>query len=89
MTQIISISNARSRLPDLVDQAKRSMARFIISKKGQPAAVLLGTEEYESWVETLEVMSNTKLIKSIKRGLEDIKRGRVVLWGKVVEKWNV
>lgn len=32
-------------------------------------------EEYESMKETIEIMSNEKLMKEIKEGIEDIKKG--------------
>ncbi|MBI2659710.1 hypothetical protein HYX07_00935 [Candidatus Woesearchaeota archaeon] len=35
-------------------------------------------EEYESMKETLEILSNKKLMKDIKEGIEDIKKGRYI-----------
>jgi len=35
-------------------------------------------EELESLIETLEIMSDHELMESIKRGLEDIKKGNVI-----------
>lgn len=37
------------------------MDRIIITRTGKPVAVLTGVEEYESWVETLEVVSRKPL----------------------------
>lgn len=83
MTQTISISDARATLPDLVDKAKDIMDRFIISKNGEPAAVLVSTEEYESWMETLEIMADKNLVKEIREGIKDIAKGKVVPWKNV------
>ena len=35
-------------------------------------------EEYESMKETIEMLSNKKLIKSIKEGINDIKNGKFI-----------
>ena len=35
-------------------------------------------EEYESMKETIEIMSDKKLMKGIKQGIEDIKKGKYV-----------
>ena len=35
-------------------------------------------DEYESMKETIEILSNKKLVKSIKEGIEDIKNGRYI-----------
>ena len=35
-------------------------------------------EEYESMKETIEILSNKKLMKDIKEGIEDIKKGNYI-----------
>ena len=40
-------------------------------------------EELESLIETLEIISNHELMESIKRGLEDIKKGEVTDFDKL------
>ena len=35
-------------------------------------------EEYESMKETIEILSDKKLMKEIKQGIEDIKKGKHV-----------
>jgi prevent-host-death family protein len=80
MTQTISISDARATLPELVDKAKDVMGRFIISKNGVPAAILISTQEYESWMETLEITADTKLVKEIRDGIKDVANGQIVPW---------
>ena len=36
----------------------------------------MGVAEFESWVETLELLSNLKAVKSLKRGLKEAKAGK-------------
>jgi antitoxin YefM len=56
MTKTIPVSEARQTLPVLVSHLHTHLDRVIISRKGKPEAVLMGVEEYESWIETLELM---------------------------------
>lgn len=81
-----TVSEARKNLYDLVDAVDNQLRSFLIVHKGQPAAVLMPVDEVESWQETLEIMSDKKLVKSIKRGLEDIKAGRVIPLEEVMKK---
>lgn len=81
----ISITNARSRLYDLVEEASLGK-RILITKKGESKAVLISPEELASWEATLEVMADTKLMREIKEGLEDLKAGRTVTWKEVKTK---
>jgi PHD/YefM family antitoxin component YafN of YafNO toxin-antitoxin module len=37
----------------------------------------MGADEFESWVETLELLSNPKAVKSLKQGLKEAKTGKL------------
>lgn len=80
MTRTLPITEARSNLPTLVDNAKNKLDEYVITVKGKPAAILLSIEEYESLRETLEIMSDPETMKDIKEAEEDIKAGRVHDW---------
>lgn len=76
MIKTIPVSEARQTLPDLVARMRKLMDRVIITRKGKPEAVIMGIDEYESWVETLELMSRLETVKGIREGLADLKAGR-------------
>ena len=76
MTRTIPVSEARQTLPILVSRISKVMDRIIITRKGKPAAVLMGVEEYESWIETLELVSRKETMAGIRAGLTDLKNGR-------------
>jgi prevent-host-death family protein len=77
MTKTMSLKQARSQFSSLIDKADRLSERFIVTKNGTPKAVVMGAEEYESWVETLELLSNPKAVKALQQGLRDAKAGKV------------
>ena len=76
MTKTIPVSEARQSLPELITRMRKLMDRVIITRKGKPEAVLMGFDEYESWIETLELMSRPQTIKGVREGLADLKAGR-------------
>lgn len=78
MTHTLPITKARENLTSLVDNAKKKLDEYVITVNGSPAAVLISAAEYESWKETNEIMSDPKLMKSIKKGEEDIEKGKFV-----------
>ena len=83
MVKTIPVSEARQTFPELVSRLRRLMDRVIITRNGKPQAVMMGFEEYESWVETLELMSRPKTIRGIREGLADLKAGRTRSFAKV------
>ena len=60
MTITMSLKQARSRFSSLVDKADRLSERLIVTKNGTPKAVVMGVEEFESWVETVDCYPTPK-----------------------------
>lgn len=78
MDQILPITKVRKELTDLVNKANKNLAEYTITVNGSPAAVLMSAAEFQSWKETIAIMGNTKLLKAIQAGEEDINHGRYV-----------
>ena len=76
MTKTLSLKEARARFSSLVEKADRLSERYVVTKNGTPTAVVMGAEEFEGWVETLEVLSNPKALKSLRQGLKEAKTGK-------------
>lgn len=84
----VSATTARNILYDLLEKAS-SGKKIAITNRGETKAVLISAEELASWEATLDVMSDSKLVKSIRRGLDDIKHGRVTPWEEVKKELNI
>ncbi len=73
MNKIIPLKEARQKFSTLVDQADRLSERFVVTKNGTPRAVLMSAEEFESWLETLEITSNPATVEALDKGLKEAK----------------
>lgn len=89
MTKILTITKAREELTTIVDRARRLLEEYVITVNGIPAAVLMSADEFESWKETNEVLADPGLVKAIKEGEEDIKKGRVYDWEEVKRQLKI
>ena len=78
MTKTLPITKAREELTRLVDRASRLLEEYVITVKGRPEAVLMSHDEFESWKETMDILSDPELVKSIKQGEKDLKDGKYV-----------
>lgn len=85
----VSATTARDNLYKLIEDVEVSGKRIAITNKGDTKAILISPEELASWEATIEVMSDTALSGDIKKGLDDIKAGRVVSWKEVKEKAGI
>lgn len=77
MTKNVTLKHLRPRLPEIVDAVDSKMDRFIITKRGKPVAILMSVDDYESLLETLDILSDTKLMKRIKQAEEDVRKGNL------------
>ncbi|EKD58143.1 MAG: prevent-host-death family protein [uncultured bacterium] len=78
MTKTLPITKARENLTTLVNRAGRLLEEYVITVNGSPTAVLMSASEFESWKETVNILSDRGLMKAIKRGEEDVKKGKIV-----------
>ena len=75
---IVNATEARKNLLNIVDRASNNLEEFVIMKKGNAKAVIISYEEYDSWKETVEILSDQALMKKIWARIEDIKDGNLV-----------
>lgn len=59
------LTEARDRLSEIVDQVAASTDVFTITKHGRPLAVVLGHDEYESLIETLNILADDETMDAI------------------------
>lgn len=69
----VPISAAKAQLGRLVDDVARRNARITITRRGQPAAVLLSADEVDGWDETLAILRDPELTAEIRRGLAQLR----------------
>lgn len=83
MTKSITLKELRPRLPKVVDAIDSKMDRFIITKRGKPVALMISVEDYDSILETLDILSNSGLAKRIKKAEAEVKKGKVKAFDKI------
>jgi prevent-host-death family protein len=68
MTKTLSLSEVKTRLPELVAGVQdREEVVVVVTKNGRPAAILINVDEYARLKETLDVLSDPVLMKQISR----------------------
>ena len=65
----LSLSEAKMKLSELIENVYSTDEEITITKNGRPAAVLISPEEFENLKETIEIKSNLDLMNEIKKGL--------------------
>ena len=73
--KIIPVTELRPKLLECVSKAQKLGQEYIVTKNGKPAAVVMGYDEWEGLKETLEIMSDPKLVKRILKNKAYFDRG--------------
>jgi prevent-host-death family protein len=76
MRETIPFTEAKAHLSDLVDRTVREHERFILTRNGRPAAVLLSPEDLESLEETVDILQDRPLLDSIRRSRREAADGK-------------
>jgi antitoxin YefM len=72
----LPVTDVKQRLLELLKKAQQYRESIMITKNGTPAGVLLGIEEYESLVETIEILSDPDILKSLRKSRQEAKKGK-------------
>lgn len=59
------LTEARSRLSEIIDEVISTGPGHVITKHGRPVAVVIDHEEYESLIETLNILSDPGAMAAI------------------------
>ena len=76
MPETIPFTDAKAHLSELVDKVIGEHERFILTRNGRPAAVLLSPDELESLEETVEIIKDRRLLESIRRSRREAAQGK-------------
>jgi antitoxin YefM len=83
ITSIMGITDVRDNFSDTVRHVENTNQSVTITSNNRARAVIMSAEEYESWKETLDIMSRPELVKGIEEGIKDIREGRYATFEEV------
>ncbi|HEY5880456.1 MAG TPA: type II toxin-antitoxin system Phd/YefM family antitoxin [Nakamurella sp.] len=82
----LPLAEARANLSRLIDEAVTTHQRIEVTRKGRRAAVILSADDYDSIMETLDILSDPDLMRDIREGEAELDRGESVSLETVTEE---
>jgi prevent-host-death family protein len=76
MSETVPFTEAKAHLSELVDRTSREHERFVLTRNGRPAAVLMSPDELQSLEETVEILQDRPLLESIRKSRREAAEGR-------------
>lgn len=74
----LPVTEAKQRFTEIVKGAEEYFDRYLVTKNGKEAAVLMSAEEYESLLETLDILANKREVRALAEASAQAKRGETI-----------
>lgn len=71
----LSLADARANLSKLIESAVTTHERFEVTRNGDRVAVLLSADDYDSLMETLDILSSPQEVEALRQGLAEAEAG--------------
>ncbi len=75
MAKTVSLTEARAKLSELLDELERRHEHVVITRNGRPAAVLVPAGEQEALEETWEILQDEGLLDALRDSEKESKQG--------------
>ncbi len=81
----LAATTVKRRFLELLKQLRTDNPVITVTRNGTPAGVLMSVEEYDALIETIEVLSDRKALRSIERNRRELDSGHKLthadVWG--------
>lgn len=74
----LSLAEARANLSKLVDAAVTTQEIFEITRNGNRDAILMSADEYDSLIETIDILGDEETMVKLRSALKDQAEGKMV-----------
>ena len=76
MPKYLTIAEAQQKLSELCHQLTEEPA--IITKDGKPVMITFGLKQFESLMETIEIISDKEFMGELKQGIQQSEQGETI-----------
>jgi prevent-host-death family protein len=82
----LAVSEARQEFLRIVERARKTMDRYVVTKKGKPEATILSYRDYQTLLETSRLIRNPALLKKLQRAAVHAERGQTTALEEIEKK---
>jgi antitoxin YefM len=72
-----SLAAVKAHFSKVIDEVAATHERVTVTKNGSPVAVILAVEDYDSMMETLEILSDGSAVAEIRKAEQQMAEGDV------------
>ena len=73
--RFVAVSKLKPQLLSVISKVADAGEEYVVTKNGKPAAIIMNYDDWETFVEMMEIRADKKLMKQIKQGEEYFRKG--------------
>ena len=82
----IPITKAKNELLELIRRIENQDETIAITKNGVPSAIIMSMDKFEGLLETLDILSDESVMKSLRKAIQESKEDKWITLDKVFQK---
>ena len=79
-TKEITTVDARRELTKLPEKLGAHPATVAVTRRGKPVLAIMTWEDYQTILETLEILSDDEAVERLHRSIKEVKEGKQIPW---------
>jgi prevent-host-death family protein len=84
---VLPLAEIKKHLSVIVDGVEQRHDRVLLTRNGRPAAIILSPDDLEALEETLDILSDPKAMREIRKAEREVEAGEVVTGDELREKY--
>ncbi len=85
-TKELTTVDARRELTKLPEKLAASPVTVAVTRRGKPVLAIMTWEDYQSIMETLDVLSDVDATEQLRRSIREVKEGKQIPWKQAKER---
>jgi len=77
LQKILPVTKVKREFLDILKAMEEEYATITVTRNGEPVGVMMTPDRYESLLETIEILSDKKVLRSLKSSQKDFNSGKV------------
>jgi antitoxin YefM len=73
---VLPLADIKKRLSEIVDGVEQRHDRVLLTRNGRPAAVIISPEDLEALEETLNILSDPRAVRAIRKAEAELSAGK-------------
>jgi prevent-host-death family protein len=76
--KILPVTKVKRNFLEILKEMEEEEETIALTKNGEPIGVMMSLSRYEGLMETIEILSDRKMINALKASQKDFKSGKVL-----------